>query len=124
MLPPGGSSVFRMLPPGTFTTSGLRNSADFRVHVAKDKNGWTGSFPLIMSFYAPIWLVLLEPQNAIIAFGFQCTPQSTMTFVKTLGLDMTFTSLNIFRISQHTQPYVASQIVTASTKMIRFGYSR
>ena len=56
--------MFRMLPPGTFITSGLRNSADFRVHVAKDKNGWTGSFPLIMSFYAPIWLVLLEPQNA------------------------------------------------------------
>jgi hypothetical protein len=64
MLPPGGSSVFRMLPPGTFTTSGLRNSDDFRVYVAKDKNGWTGSFPLIVSFYAPIWLVLLEPQNA------------------------------------------------------------
>ena len=77
-----------MLPPGTFTTSGLRNSADFRVHVAEDKNGWTGSSPLIVSFYAPIWLVLLEPQNAIIAFGIQSTPQSTMTFVKTLGLDM------------------------------------
>jgi hypothetical protein len=53
MLPPGGSSVFRMLPPGTFTTSGPRNSADFRVHIAEDKNGWTGSFPLIVSFYAP-----------------------------------------------------------------------
>jgi len=56
--------VFRMLPPGTFTTSGLRNSADFRVHVAEDKNGWTGSSPLIVSFYAPTWLVLLESQNA------------------------------------------------------------
>jgi hypothetical protein len=88
MLPPGGSSVFRMLPPGTFTTSGLRNSADFRVHVAEDKNGWTRSSPLIVSFYAPIWLVLLEPQNAIIAFGIQSTPQSTVTFVKTLGFDM------------------------------------
>jgi hypothetical protein len=60
----GGSSVFRMLPPGIFTTSGLRNSADFRVHVAKDKNGWTGSFPLIVSFYTSTWLVLLEPQSA------------------------------------------------------------
>jgi hypothetical protein len=63
MLPQGGSGVFRMLPSGTFTTSGLRNSADFRVHVAEDKNGWTGSFPLIVSFYAPTWLVLLELQN-------------------------------------------------------------
>jgi hypothetical protein len=88
MLPPGGSSVFRMLPPRTFTTSGLRNSADFRVHVAEDKSSWTGSSPLIISFYTPIWLVLLEPQNAIIAFGIQSTPQSTMTFVKTFGLDM------------------------------------
>jgi hypothetical protein len=71
MLPSGGSSVFRMLPPGTFTTSGLRHSADFRVHVAEGKNGWTGSSPLIVSFYASIWLVLLEPQNA---FGIQSTP--------------------------------------------------
>jgi hypothetical protein len=53
-----------MLPPGIFTTSGLRNSADFRVQVAEDKNGWTGSFLLIVPFYAPTWLVLLEPQNA------------------------------------------------------------
>ena len=88
MLPPGGSSVFWMLPPRTFTTSGLRNSADFRVHVAEAKNGWIGSSPLIVSFYAPTWLVSLEPRNAIIAFGIQSTPQSTMTFVKTLGLDM------------------------------------
>jgi hypothetical protein len=89
-LPPGGSSVFRMLPPGTFTTLGLRNIADFRKQCwfQEDKNGWTGSSPLIVSFYAPIWLVLLEPENAIIAFGIQSTPQSTMTFVKTLGLDM------------------------------------
>jgi hypothetical protein len=63
MLSPGGFSVFRMLPPKTFTTSGLRNSADFRVHITEDKSGWTGSSPLIISFYTPIWLVLLEPQN-------------------------------------------------------------
>ena len=74
MLSLAGSSVFRMLPLGTFTTSGLRNSADFRIHVAEGKNGWTRSSPLIVSFYAPIWLVLLEPQNAIIAFGIQSTP--------------------------------------------------
>jgi hypothetical protein len=66
-----------MLPPGTITTSGLRNSADFRVHVAEDKNGWAGSSLLIVSFYALIWLVLLEPQNATIAFGIQSTPQRT-----------------------------------------------
>ena len=85
MLPPRGSSVFRKLPPGTFTTSGLRNSADFRVHVTEDENGWTGSSQLIVSFYAP---VLLVPQSAVIAFGIQSTSQSTMMFVKTLGLEM------------------------------------
>jgi hypothetical protein len=37
----------------TVTTLGQRNSADFRVHVAEDKRGWTGSSPLIVSFYAP-----------------------------------------------------------------------
>jgi hypothetical protein len=73
---------------GTVTTSGQRNSADFGVHVAKDKRGWTGSSPLLVSFYAPTWLVLLKPQNANIAFGIQSTPQSAVAFVKTLGFEI------------------------------------
>jgi hypothetical protein len=73
---------------GKITTSGPRNSADFRIHVAEDRTGWTGSSPLIASFYVPTWLALLEPQTANIAFGIQNTPQSAMTFVKTLGFDM------------------------------------
>jgi hypothetical protein len=71
---------------GTVTTSGQRNSADLRVHVAEDKRGWMGSSPLIVSFYVPTWL--LEPQNANIALRIQSTPQSTTTCAKTLGFEM------------------------------------
>jgi hypothetical protein len=45
-----------------------------------------GSSPLIVSFYAPTWL--LEPQNMNIALRIQSTPQSTTTCAKTLGFEM------------------------------------
>lgn len=73
---------------GEITTSGSRYTDDFKIHVAEDEQGWTGTSPLIVSFYAPTWMVLREPQQATISFGIQATPQAGRTFVKTLGFDM------------------------------------
>ena len=71
------------------TTSGSRASEDFRVHVVTDERGWAGSSDLIVSFSAPTWTLLLEPQIATIAFGVQNTPQGIRTLMKTLGIKMT-----------------------------------
>lgn len=73
---------------GRATTFNARNKEDFQINVAEDVSGWTGRSPLVVSFYAPTWAVLLEPWTTTIAFGIQSTPYSTLTFMKTLGVEM------------------------------------
>ncbi|KAK6591860.1 hypothetical protein H4I96_12137 [Botrytis cinerea] len=41
-----------------------------------------------MSFLVPTWTLLLEPQDAKIAFGIQSTPDATRTFISALGVEM------------------------------------
>ncbi|MCJ1251942.1 hypothetical protein MMC30_009180 [Trapelia coarctata] len=75
---------------GEITSVGSRSDDDFRISVSEDVHGWNGKSSLIVSFLAPTWTVLLEPQAATVAFGVQSTPQSTSTFVGSLGLEMNF----------------------------------
>ncbi|RMZ67763.1 MYND finger [Pyrenophora seminiperda CCB06] len=73
---------------GTISTSGERFSDTFRVHIAEDKLRWNGSSPLLATFMAPTWMLLLEPKTAKIAFGIQSTPANTSLFMKAIGVDM------------------------------------
>ena len=73
---------------GEITTSGSRCDDSFRVNVAEDVHSWNGRSSLIVSFVAPSWVVLLEEHAATVALGVQSTPQSSRTFVNSLGLDM------------------------------------
>ncbi|KAI9765704.1 MAG: hypothetical protein M1839_005399 [Geoglossum umbratile] len=73
---------------GDVKTSELRNSDNFEIAIAEDKNGWSGRSPLVVSFLAPTWVVLQEPHSACVAFGIQATPMSTMAFAKTLNTEM------------------------------------
>ena len=73
---------------GSIATTGSRYEDSFKVHVSDDARGWKGQSPLIVSFFAPSWTVLLEPLAAKVALGFQTTPGSAYTFAKRLGLEM------------------------------------
>jgi len=73
---------------GATSTSGPRNSDSFEVHVTEDENRWVGSSDLLVSFRVPTWTLLLEPQTAKVTFGIQSTPQSSMTFIRSLGPNM------------------------------------
>lgn len=92
----GWQNIFAVvhLAFGKITTSGSRSSEDFQVHVAEDEQGWRGSSPLFVSFLAPTWPILSDPENVAIALGIQTTPQSTITFAHLLGYDM-----NLFKTS-------------------------
>lgn len=70
---------------GTLSTSGSRYGPEFGVNIVEDTHGWHGQSPLIVSFLAPSWVLLLEPQGATIALGIQTTPLSLQTFMKVLG---------------------------------------
>ena len=73
---------------GDVTTSGSRCDDGFRVSVSEDVHSWNGHSSLLVSFVAPSWVVLLEPHAATVAVGVQSTPQSSHTFMNSLGVDM------------------------------------
>ena len=73
---------------GDVTTSGSRSDDGFRVSVSEDVHSWNGHSSLLVSFVAPSWVILLEPQAATVAVGIQTTPQSSHTFMKSLGVGM------------------------------------
>jgi hypothetical protein len=79
---------------GNISTSGERFSDKFRVHIAEDQLRWNGSSPLLATFMAPTWMLLLEPKAATIALGIQSTPASTFVFMKSLGLDLNLYTTN------------------------------
>lgn len=73
---------------GKITTSGSRDSDNFKVHVTEDEHGWTGSSSLIVTFCAPAETLLLDSKNATVEFGVQATVSSLGSLRGLLGPDM------------------------------------
>ncbi|KAK4238360.1 hypothetical protein C8A03DRAFT_43874 [Achaetomium macrosporum] len=76
---------------GQLSTSGSRFCDGFRLHVTDDPLGWQGESPLLVSFKCPTWVLLLEPQTAMISFGIYGTPLMASKFLGRLGPE-----LNVF----------------------------
>jgi MYND finger len=74
---------------GKVESRGTPFSASFEVGVREDSLAWSGTSPLLVSFYAPTWMLLLQPRTASVEFGIQSTPQSTRAFIDHLGLQLT-----------------------------------
>ncbi|KAG9231539.1 hypothetical protein BJ875DRAFT_516814 [Amylocarpus encephaloides] len=73
---------------GNIVGSGESTEDQSEFEVVQDTRGWEGNSSLVVSFCAPSWVVLREPYTATVSFGVQCTPQSTSTFFKPLGIKM------------------------------------
>ena len=73
---------------GQVESYGTPLSASFEVSVIEDKSAWSGTSPLLVSFYAPTWMLLLQPRTASVDFGIQSTPQSTQALIDRLGLQL------------------------------------
>ena len=74
---------------GKVETYGTPFSASFEVGIIEDRSAWSGTSPLLVSFYAPAWMLLLQPRLASVEFGIQSTPQTTRAFIGSLGLRLT-----------------------------------
>jgi MYND finger len=74
---------------GKVESHGTPFTASFEVSIREDRSAWSGASPLLVSFYAPTWMLLQQPRTASVAFGIQTTPQSTMAFLSKLGLQLT-----------------------------------
>ncbi|KAK6065235.1 hypothetical protein SCUP234_12650 [Seiridium cupressi] len=73
---------------GHLSVSGSRFSDSFQVRISNDDSGWLGSSPLLVSFYIPAWILLLEPCKAVLSLCLQSTPQSIQIFLGRLGLNL------------------------------------
>ena len=96
---------------GAISTSGPRNSNAFEVHVTEDNSRWVGSSALFVSFRVPTWILLLEPQTARVAFGIQSTPQSSMTFMRSLGPDM---NIHEVRLGNENDVFITKDLPNCS----------
>ncbi|KAI2641188.1 hypothetical protein GGS21DRAFT_361491 [Xylaria nigripes] len=72
---------------GDVSTSGKPFDDSFEVSIVEDEAGWDGTSPLIVVFCVPTFFLLLEPRDAIVAFGIHNSP-NTARFVQKLGLSM------------------------------------
>ena len=64
-------------------------STEPRVNLREDTDGWDGSSPLIVSFYAPAWIFTVSPSSTQVVLSFRPTPSSTMCLMPKLGLFLT-----------------------------------
>lgn len=65
-----------------------KNSDDFRVCVRGDIKKWSGKSCVVVSFLAPILIVLKEPQHTVLALGLQHTPHALLDFHKQFVIDL------------------------------------
>ncbi|TGJ78966.1 hypothetical protein E0Z10_g9806 [Xylaria hypoxylon] len=73
---------------GEVRTTGERYTDSFEVHIEAASGGWDGSASLIVSFYVPAFILLLNPEKAEVIFGVSSTPATTMVFFQDLGLEL------------------------------------
>ncbi|TEA18403.1 Deformed epidermal autoregulatory factor 1-like protein [Colletotrichum sidae] len=73
---------------GTIVTSGSRDSPEFSVAVEADPAGWSGSSPLIASFYVPAATLQMERKTSYARLEIQASAQNVAVYSKTLGHDL------------------------------------
>lgn len=73
---------------GNIVTSGSPGDDDFSVAIDEDKAGWSGTAPLVASFYVPTAALQAEPKTGLIGLDVQTTTQSIAVYRRALGEEM------------------------------------
>ncbi|KAH7015197.1 TCP-1/cpn60 chaperonin family-domain-containing protein [Ilyonectria destructans] len=80
---------------GNVKETGLRQDQDFRISIEQDQDGWSGTAPLIASFYVPVSALQVEPYNTLVGVSVVTSGQSAMLYSQTLGLNMIVFETNL-----------------------------
>ncbi|MCJ1276023.1 hypothetical protein MMC21_003828 [Puttea exsequens] len=95
---------------GEVITSGPRQGENLQLVIHEDEDSWMGESPLFVSFYVPSWITHLEPQTATVSFGIQSTPQSSRTFAKHFGFNLTIYETHLGnKDNVHIRTYAPNQ---------------
>lgn len=92
---PRGHNVLYDFHPvfGSVSTTGSKEYTS--VSVKEDPAGWTGTSPLVLSFWYPSWQLMTDPHDVFISFGVRDSPQSQMVFLRAFGLTMNIYEANL-----------------------------
>ncbi|KAF7544242.1 hypothetical protein G7Z17_g10122 [Cylindrodendrum hubeiense] len=80
---------------GNVKETGLRQDQNFQISIEQDQDGWSGTAPLIASFYVPVSALQVEPKNTLIGLSVVPLGQSAMLYSRTLGLNMIVFETNL-----------------------------
>ncbi|KAE9992238.1 hypothetical protein EG327_009616 [Venturia inaequalis] len=73
---------------GKATTEGQPSSTDYKVRIEEDEQGWHGKSPMLVSFFTPSWMLLIDGRPPTVSLLLQSSPQSLMMFSSVLGIEM------------------------------------
>jgi len=76
---------------GDVSTLGKPYADSYEISVQEDDAGWSGTSPLIASFFAPTFPLLQQPRDVLVALGVHCSPATVTSFLPKLGL-----ALNVY----------------------------
>ncbi|KAF8885786.1 hypothetical protein BD779DRAFT_1673506 [Infundibulicybe gibba] len=80
---PGFLDMFSSIRPTLGDIDATR--ADTVIAVNDDPQGWSGTSPLVVSFWVPSWILTVDPSHTGIALSFQPTPDTVYSFSPKLG---------------------------------------
>lgn len=93
---PHGHNVIYDFHPvfGTVSTTGSKEYTCIRIQ--EDPAGWSGTSPLVLSFWYPSWQLMTHPHETFISFGVRSTPQmSHFHFMRAFGPAMNIYEANL-----------------------------
>lgn len=73
---------------GTLDTTELEDGLNSPPKINVDSQGWKSQSACFISFWAPTWVLLQQPEDAVIAFALQPNVPTIQTFVSLLGPDL------------------------------------
>ncbi|KPM40905.1 T-complex protein 1 subunit zeta [Neonectria ditissima] len=80
---------------GNVKETGSRNEDSFQVVIEQDRDGWSGTAPLIASFYVPVSALQVESKHTIVGVSVLPSVQSTPLYHRMLGPNMTVFETNL-----------------------------
>jgi hypothetical protein len=82
-------NVFSSIRPIFGSVEIQGRSTESKINIREDAEGWDGSSPLIVSFYAPAWIFTVSPSSIQVVLSFRPTPSSAMCLMPKLGMFLT-----------------------------------
>ncbi|KAI0528447.1 hypothetical protein GGR58DRAFT_509321 [Xylaria digitata] len=103
------------------STLGKPYDDSYEISVQEDDAGWSGTSPLIASFFAPTFPLLQQPRDVLVAFGVHNSPATVASFLLKLGLIMnvyetTLDNSDAVHVTQFAPNQTGFPIVTGFTR--------